>query len=173
MSELGVRLIFADSPQARGRGERINGTFQDRLVAELGLRRIRTAEAATAYLNHHFIPRYAKRFGVAPEEDIAAWRTIPSGMDLRHILCRRFQRTVNNDNTVSVNGQIIQIHPTRTRLSFVKAKVIVNLWLDGSWHVLHADHGGLPCKPIPSARPAGGHVTLKAGDQQESARMGG
>ena len=168
MGELAVRLIFADSPQARGRAERINQTFQDRLVAELRLRGVTTADGATLYLNKVFIPRY--RFGVAPEDDKPAWRRPAPDIDLRHILCRKVVRTVNKDNTVSVGGQIIQILPTRTRLSFVKAKVTVNLWLDGSWHVLHIDHGELPCKPIPTARPAGGHVTLKAGDQRESAR---
>lgn len=157
MGELTVRLIFADSPEARGRAERINQTFQDRLVAELRLRGITTADAATLYLNKVFIPRY--RFGVMPEDSRPAWRRLSSEVDLRHILCRRLVRTVNKDNTISVQGQIIQILPTRTRLSFVKAKVTVNLWLDGSWHVLHADHGELPCKPIPWARPAGEHAT--------------
>jgi transposase len=171
MAELAIRLIFADSPEARGRGERINQTFQDRLVAELRLRGITTAEAATAYLNTVFIPRY--RFGVEPEESHAAWRGLGPDVDLRHILCRRFDRTVSNEHTVSVKGQVIQIYPTRTRLSFVKAKVIVNLWLDGSWHVLHPEHGELPCKPITSARPAGGNLGLRAADQRGSAPKGG
>jgi hypothetical protein len=157
MGELAIRLIFADSPEARGRAERINQTFQDRLVAELRLRGITTTDAATVYLNTVFIPRY--RFGALPEDIQPAWRRLSPDVDLRHILCRRVVRTVNKDNTVSVHGQIIQILPTRTRLSFVKAKVVVNLWLDGSWHVLHADHGELPCKPIPWARPAGEHAT--------------
>ncbi len=154
LQQLAVKPIFADSPEARGRAERINGVFQDRLVAELRFRRITTAEAAADYLNRHFIPRYAKRFGVAPEEDIAAWRPIPPGMDLRHTLCRRYSRVVNKDNTLSVTGRIIQIHPTRKRLSFVKAKVTVNHWLDGSWHVLHDQHGELPCEELVAARPA-------------------
>lgn len=153
MQELSVRLIFADSPEARGRAERINQTFQDRLVAELRLRNITTAPAATAYLNTVFIPQY--RFTVEPADSQTAWRTIPADLDLRHILSKRFERTVNKDNTVSVNRQIIQILPTKTRLSFVKANVHVVLWEDGSWHVLHPRHGELPCKPIPSARPAG------------------
>ena len=149
MGELAVRLIFADSPEARGRGERINQTFQDRLVAELKLRGVRTADAATTYLNKVFIPRY--RFGVLPEDAAPAWRSLSPELDLRHILCRRVVRTVNNDNTVSVDGQVIQVLPTRTRLSFAKAKVMVNLWLDGSWHVIHAEHGELPCKLLPRA----------------------
>ena len=172
MEELAVRLIFADFPEARGRTERINETFQDRLVAELELRRVTTSAAVTEYLNRHVIPRYAKRFGVAPEEGTPAWRPVPSEADLRPVLCRRVERTVNKDNTVSVNGQVIQIHRTRTRLSFVKAKVVVTLWLDGSWHVLHDTHGELPCQALPSARPAKAKVRLKAGDQRESTHKG-
>lgn len=155
LQELAVKPIFADSPEARGRAERINGVFQDRLVAELRFRRITTAEGATDYLNRHFIPRYAKRFGVAPEEGLPAWRPLAPGMDLRHILCRRYSRVVNKDNTVSVGGRIIQIHPTRRRLSFVKAKVTVNHWLDGSWHVLHDQYGELPCEELVTTSSAG------------------
>ena len=77
MRDLGVRLIFADSPEARGRAERINETFQDRLVAEFALRRVTTSAAATEYLNRHFIPRYAKRFGVEPEEGAHAEAKVP------------------------------------------------------------------------------------------------
>jgi len=171
MGELGVRVLFADSPQARGRAERINQTFQDRLVAELKLRRITTADAATTYLNTVFIPRY--RFGVLPEDATPAWRRLSPEIDLRHILCRRVVRTVNNDNTVSVEGQLIQILPTRTRLSFAKAKVVVNLWLDGSWHVLHAAHGELPCKLLPRTRPTGGRVTLRAATNGRAHAGGG
>lgn len=160
MGELAIRLIFADSPEARGRAERINQTFQDRLVAELRLRGITTAHVATTYLNKVFIPRY--RFGMLPEDDKPAWRRLGPEIDLRHILCRRVVRTVNKDNTVSVDGQILQILPTRTRLSFVKAKVTVNLWLDGSWHVIHQEHGELPCKLLPRARPTAGNLILRA-----------
>lgn len=145
MKELGIGLIFAHSPQARGRGERINGTFQDRLVSELRLRGINNAQDATVYLNQTFIPRYCRRFGVVPEDKISAWRSPPHETDILNILCKRFQRTVKNDNTISVNGQIIQLLPTRSRPHFVRAKVTVNLWVDGSWHVFHPTVGELPC----------------------------
>ena len=148
MSELGVGIIFADSPQARGRGERINGTFQDRLVAELRLRNINNALDATKYLNQNFIPRYCRRFGVEPQEKTPAWRPVPKEIDLRNILCKRFLRTVNNDNTISVKGQIIQLLKTKNRSHFAKAKVYVNQWLDGSWHVFHPTEGEIPCEPI-------------------------
>jgi len=141
MAELAIELIFANSPQARGRGERINGVFQDRLVAELRLNRIKSAQQATVYLNEIFIPRYIKRFGKSPEDPVPAWRVLPESMDIRNILCRRFQRTVKNDNTVSVNGTQIQLLPTKFRLHFVKATVNINQWVDGSYHIFHLfDH---------------------------------
>ena len=68
MQELGVGTIFADSPQARGRGERINGSFQDRLVAEMRVKGIDSFPAANRYLNQIFIPKYGRRFGVQPEK---------------------------------------------------------------------------------------------------------
>lgn len=148
MQELGIHLIFSHSPQGRGRAERINGTFQDRLVAELRLRAISSKEDATHYLNHHFIPRYNQRFALPPADQMPAWRPIPQGMDLKNILCRRFQRTVANDNTISIHGNIIQLLPTPTRMHFVRAKVLVNQWVDGSYHVFHPQEGELPCKPI-------------------------
>jgi transposase len=145
MEELGIGLIFAHSPQARGRGERINGTFQDRLVSELRLKGINHAQEATEYLNQHFIPKYHRRFGVEPADKAPAWRALSPKVDIRNVLCSRIQRTVNNDNTISINRQIIQLLETCNRLHFVKAKVQVNLWTDGSWHVFHPREGELPC----------------------------
>jgi len=65
-----------------------------------------------------------------PEDKRPAWRPIP--LDIHNIICKRFLRKVGNDNTVSVNGQIIQLLPIKTRRHFVKASVYINLWLDGS-----------------------------------------
>jgi hypothetical protein len=158
MSELGIRLIFAYSAQARGRGERINRTFQDRLVAELRLKKITDCEGATAYLNKTFIPKYARLFGVAPEDPEAAWRPVPKDVDLRNILCKRYEARVNYDNTISVDGQAIQLSPTKTRLSFAKAQVAVNYWLDGTWHVFHHTAGEIPCKPIPGRVRPGSYM---------------
>ncbi len=144
MQELGIHLIFATSPQARGRGERINGTFQDRLVAELALHSITDQKEAESYLNEVFIPRYQNRFGVAPEISNPAWRPVPDPSNLKNILCRRFTRKVTNDNTISINGEILQILPSHGRAHFIRAKVLVNQWIDGSYHVFHPTYGELP-----------------------------
>jgi len=169
MGELGVRLIFADSPQARGRGERINQTFQDRLVSELRLHRVIDAKHATRYLNEIFIPKFSKRFGVEPGDTTPAWRQTIA--ELPNILCTRYQRKVNNDNTISVKGQIIQLLPTKTRRHFVKASVTVNHWTDDSWHVFHETYGEIPCEPIPVVSPAGALHRLRAG-RRESLSLG-
>ena len=79
LQALAIELIFANSPQARGRGERINGSFQGRLVAELRRAGCRTAAAATDYLNQTFIPKYAKRFAVKPADPVSAFRPVPKG----------------------------------------------------------------------------------------------
>ena len=152
MQELGIGLIFAHSPQARGRGERINGTFQDRLVAELRLHGINNTEAANVYMNKTFIPGYAQRFSVAPEDTLTAFRPVPSNLELRDVLCKRFQRTVKNDNTISVNNQTIQLLPLPNRLHFVRAKVLVNLWVDEAWHVFHPEAGAIPCQLLPETK---------------------
>ncbi len=149
MSELGIRLIFAYSAQARGRGERINRTFQDRLVGELRLKKIADCEGATKYLNEIFIPKYARLFGVAPEDPEAAWRPLPTDVDLRNILCKRYEAKVNYDNTISVEGQAIQLFPTKTRLSFAKASVTSEPLARRNLACLSLSAGEVPCKPIP------------------------
>lgn len=158
MQELGVGAIFADSPQARGRGERINGSFQNRLVAEMRVKGIDNYADANRYLNQIFIPKYGRRFAILPREITAAWRKVPVQIDLRNILCRRYQRTVNNDNTVSVDGQIIQLLPTPDHPHLVKAKVIVNRWLNGSWHIFYKNEKEVPCKlfEMPKKSAVGG-----------------
>lgn len=171
MNELGIELIFADSPQARGRAERINGIFQDRLVAELRLNNITHMEDATAYLNETFITRYSRLFGKEPEDKIPAWRQIPDSLNIHNILCRRYERKVKNDNTISVNGQTIQLLPIKTRRHFVKASVIINHWLDGSWHIFHADYGEIPCVLFDGVCPAGTLSMSRAGHKEQIHRV--
>jgi len=177
MEEMGIALIFAHSPEARGRGERINGTFQDRLVSELRLKGIDHAQEATKYLNQQFIPRYHQRFGVEPEDKTSAWRALSPEVDIRNVLCSRFQRTVKNDNTISVNKQVIQLLETHHRLHFVKAKVQVNLWTDGSWHVFHPREGELPCvliaetSQLKEAHPVRSFRGLKIGKRSSASQL--
>lgn len=150
MQELAVELIFANSPQARGRGERINGSFQDRLTAELAHHGITTPPAATRYLNEQFIPRYAKRFGVPPADPDSAFRPLPANRDLRSILCRRTARAVTNDNTISYNGRHYQLLPTSRSVCVRGSTVSVQEWFDGTIHVRHPKAGWIDAILIPA-----------------------
>jgi transposase len=141
MQTLAVQLIFADSPQARGRGERINQSFQDRLVAELDHHHITDPAQATDYLNRAFIPKYAKRFGVKPRDPNSAFRPIPEGLDLRTVLCAKTAREVANDNTISYQGQVYQLKPNTRSVCIAGTKVSVQEWFDSSIHVRHERAG--------------------------------
>jgi transposase len=162
MQALAVQIIFADSPQARGRGERINGAFQDRLVAELDHHHITDPAAATDYLNRVFIPKYARRFGVQPRDPISAFRPVPAGLDLRTVLCVKTTREVANDNTISYEGHVYQLKPNTRSVCIAGTKVMVQEWFDGSVHVRHERVGTvplirLPDKPKPQRRTAKDH----------------
>jgi len=152
MDRLAVQLIFAHTPQARGRGERINGSFQGRLVAELRRAGIKTAEAATDYLNRIFIPKYAARFAAKPRNPASAFRKLPPGVDLRTILSAHHYRNVENDNTISLHGIRYQLLPSRRTVRLAATDVDVQEWFDGTIHVFHPRAGEVPVRRLP-ARP--------------------
>jgi hypothetical protein len=124
LEELGIRLIPAYSPQAKGRIERLWGTFQDRLVSEMRLKQDKNATEANVTLKE-FIPQYNKQFTREPKEATPAWRPVPPEIDLKQILCIKKKRTVANDNTIAWQGQRLQIPPSNLRPSFAKRKVEV------------------------------------------------
>ena len=155
MSQLKVGLIFAYSPQARGRGERLNGSFQDRLVAELALRRITTPRRATEYLNTVFIPRYGRRFGRQAADPRPAWRPLPDGLDLKAVLCAKSSRVVANDLTVRFEGRTYQLLPPPTCPKLARASVEVQQWFDGSVHFCHARYGVIVAKRLPGRGKSG------------------
>ena len=148
MKTLNIDLIFANSPQARGRGERINGSFQNRLVAELVRYGISDCKRATRYLNQVFIPRYCRRFGRPAADTAPAWRPPDPALNLPSILCAKHQRIVSNDNTVSFAGILYQIEPPVGRHHLVHAKIEVQQRFDGSIHLVHHKYGELSMHKI-------------------------
>jgi transposase len=136
LDHLGVEHIAAYSPQARGRSERPFGTLQDRLVKELALAGITTMAQANAFLRDVFVPDYNRRFARKAELDGSAFVAIP-GVDLREILCVQAERTVGNDNCVSFNKLKLQIPESPLRAHFVKARVKVRQYPDGTHAVFH------------------------------------
>ena len=136
LAQLGVEHIGAFSPQARGRSERAFGTLQDRLVKELKLAGITTAEAANAFIREVYLPAHNARFAVEPAGEGSAFTPIP-GVDLDEILCVQEERQVGNDNCVAYRTLKLQIPETPMRPHFVKARVKVHVYPDGSHALFH------------------------------------
>src|SRR5208337_2095418 len=124
------------SPQARGRSERVFHTLQDRLVKELALKEIDTVEAANLFLCDVYIPEYNARFAVAAAQEGTAFVAIP-GVDLAEILCVQEERQVGNDNCVSFNRLKLQIPESPLRAHFVKTRVKVRQYPDGTHAIFY------------------------------------
>ena len=138
LQQLGIDLIPAYSPEARGRSERLFGTLQGRLPQELALHNITTMQAANDYLKTTFIPAFNQRFGVEPQDSESAFVPyLGAPESLREILCVHHQRTVNRDNTISFNRLSLQIPATPQRQNYFKTKVNIHEYADGSLTVLH------------------------------------
>lgn len=131
LEELGIRLILAYTPQAKGRIERAWGTFQDRLVSELRLAGAATIDQANKVL-WDFLPRFNLRFGVAPAQPGSAYRQPSNSLALDGVLCFKYLRTVASDNTVRFNGTALQLLPDQYRAGYARANVEVQERLDGS-----------------------------------------
>ena len=152
LARLGIEHIGAYSPQARGRGERLNRTLQDRLVNELRLASITTAAAANAYLRERFMPDYDATFAHPPAEPTSAF--VPLGsLDLDQFLCEEDTRVVAPDNTVRIAGLHLQLAKQPGRPTCAGLGVLVRRHLDGAYTVwrgpqclgLYAPHGA----PVP------------------------
>jgi transposase len=130
LEELGVTLIPAGSPQAKGRIERLWGTFQDRLVSELRLAGAKTKERAQAVLEK-FLPQYNRRFSKPPAEALPVWQKVEARR-LAQSLCFKYLRTVAKDNTVQFSGAVFQIPRPSPHRSYANKKVHVHVLLDGA-----------------------------------------
>lgn len=125
LNELGIRMIPAYSPQARGRSERMNETLQGRFPNEFRLHHIKTKEEANRFLKEHYIPELNKRFTKPSEQEGAAFVPLSPHLDLNLIFSIKSERTVNQDNTVSYQNRIFQISPSNLRVSFAKCRVTI------------------------------------------------
>jgi transposase len=130
LRELGITHILAHSPEAKGRVERANGTFQDRLVAELRLSRASDIREANLVL-WDFLPRFNERFGVPAAQPEQSYRPINPETDTDGILCLKERRRVARDNTVQYRGRNLQLFPDADKVSYAGAYVEVQERLDG------------------------------------------
>lgn len=136
LKQLGIEHIAAYSPEARGRSERAFQTHQGRLPNELARAGITTMEAANRYLEHTYREAHNREFGVASTLDGTAYVPFLSG-SLPDILCEQHERTVGNDNCVSFEGLSLQLPADEMRHHYVRAKVRVHRYVDGTLGVLH------------------------------------
>lgn len=144
MGELGVEHIFARSPQAKGRVERMAGTFQDRLVSELRLAEASTIEEANMVLRD-FLPRFNKRFRVPAKQPESAYRCLDSDLCLERVLCFKQTRKVARDNTVRYQLRTVQLLPRPDRPSLAGVTVEVLEHIDGSLSVQYQGEI-IPCQ---------------------------
>lgn len=152
LTELGVRVIHANSPQAKGRVERLFRTCQDRLIKELRLAGISTGEAANRFLAR-FLPTYNRRFARAARQPGDLHRRLPGGMRLARMLCVKEPRVVANDGTIQVDGVFFQLRPPRLT-SLAKRAVTVTCSPSRRLQVLYAGRA-VPYRRLPSRpRPA-------------------
>jgi transposase len=178
LHELGVQMIPAYSPEARGRSERNFGTWQGRLPQELRLRQLRTLEAANRFLREDYIAEFNRRFQVAPRQRGNAFVPCRS-RDLERIFSLQFERSVNRDNTVSFQNLSLQIERVRWRATLAGCQVVVHQHLNGTLSLTHGPHclgrydatgaplstkasaelsrgrgtAPFPCNPIPKINP--------------------
>jgi transposase len=136
MKQLGIQMIAAYSPQARGRSERAFQTHQDRLVKELALHGITDMDEANRYLGQVYLPAFNAEFKKPAIEEGSAF--VPwIGGNIDDILCEYYERTVNADNCVSFDRLTLQIPANQYRCHYVRVKVQVHRYLDGSLAIFH------------------------------------
>ena len=164
LKELGVEVIHAYSPQAKGRIERLFGVLQDRLVKEMRLAGIKTKDEANGFLKG-YLPVYNRRFRVCPANSTDAHARLSRYFDLDKYLCVKQERTVRNDSTIALDGRLYRIDGgARTK------KVTVEERLDGSMRIMsgdmnlkHTEITQRPRKetPVKAARPRKPHIPAK------------
>ena len=140
MKQLGIEMIAAYSPEARGRSERAFGTHQGRLPQELALAGITDMATANRYLQERYLPAFNAEFAVPAMEAGSAF--VPwIGGSLEDILCEQYERTVGNDNCVRFEGLSLQIPADQHRCHYVKARVRVNRYANGALALFHGPRG--------------------------------
>ena len=157
LKELGVELICAHSPQAKGRVERVFGTLQDRMVKEMALAGVTTAQEANVFLET-YLPKFNEQFGVKPAKEGSARVPVSPGIDLARVFSSREERCVGNDFTVRFENAWYQIEKEQSATILRRDTVIVEKRMDGSVAMRLARNDRylkirkLPLRPLRAAR---------------------
>lgn len=161
MEELSVEIIAANSPQAKGRVERVNRTLQDRLVKELAMAGVKDIRAANAFLEKTFLKAFNREFGKVPASGANVHHKVPAHVKLEEVLCHKEFRSVGEDWCLQYEGRILQIHKKHESLALAGRRVEVIQRADGTLKMLHqrqplsfVELSSRPVKmPLPKPRP--------------------
>src|SRR6266851_5722443 len=137
LARLGIEHIAASAPEARGRSERMFGTLQDRLIKELARAGITEIAAANRWIREVYLPDHNARFARPPQLEDSAFVAVTDAASLAEILCIEQERIVARDNTVTYDGRNLQLPESRARAHYVKARVKVREYPDGTLAVFH------------------------------------
>ena len=170
MDQLGVEIIMAHSPQAKGRVERMNGTLQNRLVKEMRLAKIKDIAQANIFLERKFLPAFNARFTVVAAEGLDFHQRLAKGPDLSSILCIRESRKVGEDWCVLYANRVFQLGRIHQGMALAGRKITVVEKADGSITLLNGSHAlqwkelqvrvsvqGVVAGPAVKWRPPTGH----------------
>jgi len=136
--ELGITVITANSAETKGRIERLNRTFQDRLIPELRLYGIKTQKDANRFLEQSFLPSWRQKFTVQPRSEVSRYQPLDPKIDLKEVFCMKYSRVVNRDHTIAFKGKCYRLNPAN--FSSLKGReVTVNEYEDQSCSV---NYGG-------------------------------
>src|SRR5262252_1260289 len=178
MKELGVQMIAAYSPQARGRSERSFGTWQGRLPQELRLAGIRTVGEANRFLRERYIGEFNAKFTVTAAERGTAFRR-PSRTDLHWVFTVQTERVVAKDNTVAIGARQWQIGKTRFRHTLAGSAVTIHEHLDGTVSIRYGPHvvgrftsDGQPLQSVTAEKRGGKDGSVETGENQKQVYTG-
>jgi transposase len=150
--KLGIEIIAAGSPQAKGRVERNHGTHQDRLIKKMRRKKIRTHEQANVYLQQEYLPEHNGRFRQAAAEAADYHRRAPSAMELREVFRLESERIIGNDWVVRCDNRLFQVQAQSRKYAPAQGKVVVCEWQDGTVEIEYRGRK-LPWKEISNALP--------------------
>jgi hypothetical protein len=157
MKQLGVEMIFANSPQAKGRVERANGTLQDRLVKALRIAGISTIPKANEFLQREFLPDYNRRFGNLACGAADVHRPVPPGLVLAEVLCVQETRGVGRDWCVSYEGRVLQLDKRHEKLALVGRRITVLELAEGGLRLMYRGRRlrwqTVPSRPLSQQEP--------------------
>ena len=152
--KLGIEIIAAGSPQAKGRVERNHGTHQDRLIKKMRRKKIRTPQQANLYLQQEYLPEHNGRFRRAAAEEEDYHRRAPSAAELREVFRLESERIIGNDWVVRYDNRLFQVQAQSRKYAPAQGKVVVWEWQDGTVEIEYRGRK-LPWKEIFSTVPRG------------------